>query len=270
MNSFILSCNSIASDFVGIINRLLGPLIGTFLNLGLVSLIFGVVFAFLYGKLSNQAKIAHVKNAIALYIDEAILYRHDFLLTIRAQGLLLYSGLRYLGTTALPLLALSVPGFIIFAGIQNNFGFTNPDLKSGSELRIFVARDRSPFDISATSTELRLSPPLRIKDESLVIYNLTGNSNSTNQLAVNLGPSSSLDISKLIKPSYPAVATDSWLGALVYGSLTAPPPGIHSIEISKKFRDFAALGLTLPWYLWSIIFIMLGGIGAARFFKISI
>lgn len=231
-----------------------------------LSLVSGAIFAWFYGKLSNQERIKKVKDSIWANIHEAVLYRHDPVLTIRAQALLLWSGMKYLSTTLVPIAILCVPSIILFTALQSSFGFLSSASKE-SELLIQVAPDQSPFDYSVrTEPPEALSRPLRISGSRELAYKIKG---QPSDIAVVDSRGNSFSITDILAKSSSGILASSWGDALLYGARAMPTLGVERVRIAKSEASMALLGVDFPWYIWSLASILLGGYVAARIFRIS-
>ena len=267
MNKIALVCNSFFEGVVSFVAGSLETVIPTFWGLLLLSLVVGCVLAVIYGQLVNQEKVLKIKNSIHGYINEAVLYRHDPLLTFKAQGLLLFAGLRYLTSSFLPLLILTIPSLIIFAALQTYYGYNSVREARDAELIISVSEGESPFNYSVrTEPEAAISPPLRIPAENQLVYKLV--EPAAIFLADKAGTNET-DISSLVVARSPEAMTSFWIETIFYGSSQELPRGIGSIFISKPIRSYSLFGTEFPWYVWSVVFILLGGFGAAKIFKIT-
>lgn len=264
LNRFIIACNSAAAHAISFVASVLGGVLPPFAGLILLSAAVGVLCAFFYGVISNEGRIKAVKNEIFASMHEAVLYRHDAVLTLKAQGALIFSGLKYLSTSFLPIAVLFVPSLILFSALQNYYGFT--DRKTDSELTVTVSESSSPFDyrVQPASPE-KISPPLRIPGARQLVYKLSPDG----KLELVDKDGNRTDISAILDPKYSDTMTSSWLQALLYGSESPAPKGIESISVSKPFAEYSIGGVPFPWYVWSILFVLLGGFGAAKVFNIT-
>lgn len=235
------------------------------LGLILFSIIIGGILALIYGKLINQEKVKKIKQSIFAYINEAVLYKHDPVLTMKAQGALLWTGMRYLASSFLPIMILSIPSLILFSSLQNYYGYSASKILD-TEIEVTVANGSTPYDYTVESSEnTKLSPPLRIPASRELVYQVK----EGDAAALTAKDGSKADLTPLFQSRYPEVMTSSWIDALFYGATHSAPTGIEKIHVSKPFQNFSLLGVSSPWYVWSIIFILVGGFGAAKIFKIT-
>lgn len=270
MSSLVTSINYYISFFVRWVSEPISNVTSIFFSLILISAVIGVIFAYFYGKLSSQAKIKATKKKIGASLLEAVLFRHDPVTTVKAQLGLLIGGVKYLGTTIVPILILFIPSIFLFSALQNNFGFDNLKNEEGVELVINVAKNSSLFDYAVSSNEVvQISPPLRVKDSNELIHKIAIKNDTSQELIELKTPKETFDISSLVRKDYPFLITGNLLDAFFFGALSTPPEGVSSISIDKAFKDYSFIGLDWPWYIWSIIFILIGGFLAARAFKVT-
>lgn len=267
MNSIVVKLNSVTERAIGWVAAILERVLPEAWGLFLLSASIGAALALIYGKLVNQEKVKRVKASIGSFINEAILYKHDPLLTLKAQGGLVVAGVRYLGTSLFPLAALFMPSMLLFAALQTYYGYSSISALRHTELTISVAPGVSPFELSVKAApETALSPPLRVPTARQLIYRI---SNPSELVLTGKDLPGELALSPLLVARAPQALSASWLESLFFGSVTELPPGIEEVFISKPVRSYSFIGFSLPWYLWSITFILLGGFSTARAFRIT-
>lgn len=266
MNSLVLGLNKAAALLIADASAALSPMLGSFWTLMLLSLAIGAVFAFFYGKISNQARIKRIKDAISANIHEAVLFRHDPVLTIRAQLMLLWSGFSYLSTALIPICILLVPSVVLFTALEASFGFANSPLRE-SYLVISTQEGRSPFDYSVKAEPAEsVSPPLRVEKSGELVYKIKS---PPTALSIAHAKDGVWNISELLVNGAPSVIAASWTESLILGAQSRPQLGIARVSLEKTGGLMSALGATLPWYIWSLASILLGGYGAARILRIA-
>lgn len=254
---------------IGFIASAMERILPAFWGLLLLSVVVGAVLAIIYGRLVNQEKVAQVKTRIHAFISEAVLYRHDPVLTLKAQGALILSGFRYLSTSLIPLAILFIPSMLAFAALQTYYGYYSISENKEAELTITVADSVSPFDVSVSAKpESSISPPLRIPSAHQVVYRISQPAPVALTVGGN-GMASEFDLSSLLSARAPEALSTFWLESLFFGSAKELPRGIESVFVSKPVRIYSLGGIDLPWYVWSVAFIFVGGFGAARAFKIT-
>lgn len=239
-----------------------------FLGLAVISLAIGIVFTLFYGKVSAQNKIKGVKKLISAYISEAVLYKHDPVLTIKAQGKLIATGLKYLGTTIFPICILFIPSLILFTSLQNQYGFSALSAGSSSELVVTAKKEADLFKYKLISQRgMSATLPLRIPETDEIVFRVQALENAPSTSISK--DSNTADISELFNSKLPFLMSSHWWESFLYGTYTAPPLGLERIELDKPSRSFSVFGLRYAWYVWSILFILIGGLFGAKIFKIS-
>jgi hypothetical protein len=81
-------------------------------SLTAVSAVTGVLFVWLYSFISPQNRIRAVKRSIGRSMYEAVLFRRDPILSMRAQWDLMCASFAYLALAIVPVMILSIPGAI--------------------------------------------------------------------------------------------------------------------------------------------------------------
>jgi hypothetical protein len=87
-----------------------------------VSAATGVLFVWLYSFISPQNRIRAVKRNIGRSMYEAVLFRRDPILSIRAQWDLMCASFAYLALAIVPVFILAVPGAIWMSQLYYRFG----------------------------------------------------------------------------------------------------------------------------------------------------
>ena len=108
------------SIFVNIFNFILIP-VSNFsdeVKILYISILSGIIFLLIYGKVSNQKGIKETKRKIMAKVIEVALFRHSIKVCLNAQGALFKQGFKYLSFALIPLLILMVPCILIMAQIN--------------------------------------------------------------------------------------------------------------------------------------------------------
>ena len=77
-----------------------------------VSALSGILLLLVYGRISNQAAIRRTKKKIGGLMLEAVLYRRDLAVSLRAQARMFGQAFVYLGYALPPLVILMAPCLI--------------------------------------------------------------------------------------------------------------------------------------------------------------
>lgn len=242
-----------------------------------ISAVSGIILVKIYGSISNQRLIKRIKTRISAGILESVLFRHDLVVTLRAQGGMLKNGALYFLAAIPPLLVLIVPCLFILA--QLNLRYNNAPIEPGSSAVIKVALS-DPSKTSAVevspSSEITLSPPVRVPADGEVWLKASA-PNNPGEFTLSLkGPSTELTI-PLYVGSNPTHKISSLVGSstvmqLMYPSASGryPSGDFKSIEVRYPTPSTKLFGLSLHWILVFFIVSLISGLVAAKIFKIEI
>lgn len=268
------------SIFVNIFNFILIP-VSNFsdeVKILYISILSGIIFLLIYGKVSNQKGIKETKRKIMAKVIEVALFRHSIKVCLNAQGALFKQGFKYLSFALIPLLILMVPCILIMA--QINFHFQNRGLLEKEDAIIEISLD-DPDDL--TEYELKassgtLSPALRVDDELKIIWKYKNNNGTNLKDNVNLEltlDDLSLNIPLSIdgkKPSLLTYSRDFFEGLLFPSKFKVSKDfkEIKSISIKYPNANQTYLGVTINWLWVFLIVSILSGLIASKVFKIEI
>ncbi len=244
-----------------------------------ISAFSGVIFLWIYGKVSNQKGLKETKRKVMAYVLEVALYRHSIIVCLKAQLNLLKQGVRYVSFALIPLLILMVPCLLIMA--QLNFHYQNRGIKNGEEVVVEVSfKDdvKDIMDYSLTSAIGKVSPALRIEDEGKIFWKIKNdNTNNANELFVKLKANNNfLNIPIAIgEKSDPLFVTYS---KNIFESLMFPTkfsftknfPEIQSIKVSYPEKQQFYFGLALNWIWTFLIVSIFSGFIASKILKVEI
>ena len=268
------------SIFVNIFNFILIP-VSNFsdeVKILYISILSGIIFLLIYGKVSNQKGIKETKRKIMAKVIEVALFRHSIKVCLNAQGALFKQGFKYLSFALIPLLILMVPCILIMA--QINFHFQNRGLLEKEdaiiELSLDDPDDLTEYELKASSGTL--SPALRVDDELKIIWKYKNN-NGTN-LKDNVILELTLDDLSLNiplsingkKPSLLTYSRDFFEGLLFPSKFKVSKDfkEIKSISIKYPNANQTYLGVTINWLWVFLIVSILSGLIASKVFKIEI
>ncbi len=268
------------SIFVNIFNFILIP-VSNFsdeVKILYISILSGIIFLLIYGKVSNQKGIKETKRKIMAKVIEVALFRHSIKVCLNAQGALFKQGFKYLSFALIPLLILMVPCILIMA--QINFHFQNRGLLEKEdaiiELSLDDPDDLTEYELKASSGTL--SPALRVDDELKIIWKYKNNNGTNLKDNVNLEltlDDLSLNIPLSIngkKPSLLTYSRDFFEGLLFLSKFKVSKDfkEIKSISIKYPNANQTYLGVTINWLWVFLIVSILSGLIASKVFKIEI
>jgi hypothetical protein len=138
-----------------------------------IAALFGVVFAFLYGRVSNQTAIQAIKKRIAALFYEAFVFRHDVCLSLRAQGGMLLSALIYFSYAVKPILILLLPAIILLSLINQFFGYLPLSTQKPALVSLKLKDSSEIYNISLKSNQFfSVTPPLRVTKEKEIYWRI--------------------------------------------------------------------------------------------------
>ena len=230
-------------------------------GLAVVSVATGVVMLLIFGKTSNQAKIAATKDKLRAYIMEMWLFRNDTRVMFGAIGRVAANNLRYLRHSLKPLVFIIVPVLIIM--VQLGIRYEKEPLTPGESYLVTV-KLRDGVVPSATDVELvgswgarRLSEPLRIDSEGLIEWEITPMLQGEHELYVTIGGEDVLAKSVAIGPGlssrklgFVRPPANTWQSFLHPAEKPIPRDSVvESISIRYPPRRLNLFGLRVHWLL---------------------
>jgi len=158
-------------------------------GLAAISLATGIFFLMVFKWTSNQEALAVAKGRLKAHLLELRLFRHDMVLTLRAQRDLFLANLVYLRHTLRPILVLIVPVVLLLVQLDARYGVR--PLEVGETVLLRVSLD----DDALAGGEPRLalpegltqdSPPLRIPVEGEVDWRLRASAPGAHRVGLEM------------------------------------------------------------------------------------
>lgn len=246
------------------------------LQLILLSALTAVFFMFIFGKISNQKKIAAVKNKIKAYMLESLLFKHDLGLSFSAQMKWFSQSLVYFMCILLPFLVLLVPCVILFSQIHVRFGLL--PFEKGNEflVKAFAFEKGNIEDISIYVTpglEL-LSPPLRIPEFNEIDWKLRviGQKNQTIYLSDKTSKyEKTVCLSHSTGISSNGRYCSKWMAFLNPGEDLLPEGGaISAIEVLHREKLYDMLNFESSWWVIFLVVSFLTAFLLKRWFRVDL
>jgi len=249
-------------------------------GLSAVSIVSGVLLVWIYGKCSNQARIKGIKRGIFASLLEALLFRRDLRVCLRAQGAMLVGATKYFLAAIPPLLVLMVPCILILA--QLNMRYEARALTDGESLVLSVqATKGTKLDtLSITApNELSVSPSVKIPSQSEVWWRVNTTTdgqfplrivNGTDELVAPIAVG--LPTASLNPPRIWSNASTSWLFALLYpeNAVLSQDSPIRTVTLRYPSAQHTILGITMHWILIFFLLSLISGLMAAKAFAIEV
>jgi hypothetical protein len=145
-------------------------------GLAVISVATGVVMLLIFGRTSNQAKIAETKDTLKAYIMEMWIFRNDTRVMFSAIGRVAVNNVRYLRHSLRPLIFILIPVIIIM--IQLGLRYEKEPLTPGApcivsvKLRDGAVPSETDIQLVGSWGARHISPPLRIDAAGLVEWEL--------------------------------------------------------------------------------------------------
>lgn len=271
--------NRVVDFYNGIVTQLCQILFAPFkeyLGLGLitVSAFCGVLFLYLYGKVSNQTAIRDTKRQIYTLLLEVALFRKDLRVILTSQLGLFKQAFRYLFLAVPPLLVLIIPCLLLLAQLNLYFGNVPLALNQNALITIVSESTSDLFNVSISAPEeLELTPALRASSERSIYLRASAHKDGEHEMSVRLG-----DHTILTQPVYsgprpqalPQISVQDWWLKLLYpggSSLSAP---ITQISIDYPAYHLAFAGLKLHWVLVFFIVSLISGLIASKVMGVEV
>ncbi len=266
----------------GLFSLILLPFAGMNAWVGMfwVSLLTAFFMLFVFKLTSNQTTVRSAKDAIKAHLLEMRLYNDSPRVMLAAERDIMKANLKYIAANARPLLVMMIPLVLILA--QLNLRFDREPLRPGEDVLV-------KMELKAGTDPLRLdprletppgveltAPPVRIPDESEVVWRIRALRPGTHVLRFEAGPS---------VISVPTVASGGPVSAVparavarsifdqaLYPGLAPLPPDspVRSIEILYRPRRLALFGMSVHWLVAFFLLSMALGFGFKGVFKVDI
>jgi len=233
-----------------------------------ISFLTALLMLFIFRHTSNQEGIRHVKNKIKAYLLELRLFNDNLGLSLKSQGNILRTNLKYIGYSAKPMLVMIIPLILIL--IQLNFWFGYKALSIGQEaiLKVKLEESYNPLE-----TDIKIEPlssltietsPLRIIEDNEINWRFRAKENGTYNLTLALkGQKFTKQVivtQKSINKISPLKIRRNFIDEVLYPA-EAPfkkDSPIKSVEITYPTKSMNLFGWHIHWliayFALSIIF----------------
>ena len=230
-------------------------------GLAVVSVATGVVMLLIFGKTSNQAKIAETKNKLKAYIMEMWIFRNDTRVMFSAIGRVAANNLRYLRHSLRPLIFILVPVIVIMT--QLGLRYEKEPLVPGAsyivsvKLRDGVVPSETDIELIGSWGARRISQPLRIDSAGIVEWEAVPMLQGEHELYATVGGEEVVTKSIVVGPeriirklSGVRSSAGTWQAFLQPSEEPIPRDStIESISVSYPSRRLHFLGLRVHWLL---------------------
>lgn len=246
-------------------------------SLTVVSLVAGVVLLLMYGACSNQTKLRLVKRRIHAAFLEALLFRHDVFVSLRAQWRMFVGGLHYVALAVPPILIICIPCILLLSQLNLYYGYR--PINAGEELVLRAkVQDRSLLDQVSIelSPGLKSTAPIRLYDSQEILWRVEPVSSGSQTLNAKLaGGGNSLSAPIAVESGFlrlDAVNTaGAWKQLLYPGRLLGnTATAISEFAISYPSRYYNFVGYECSWITIFLIVSLLSGLVASRVLRVEI
>lgn len=229
---------------------------------------------------SNQQGIRRTKDKIKAHLLELRLYQDNMRTSLKAQGSILLSNLKYMSYQARPLLVMIVPVILIL--IQLNFWFAYKSLEPNQKalLKIQLKEEYSPLE---TDIKIESHPsinietlPLRIEEEGEITYRLSAKEQGRHTLHISIGQEIiTKQIAVTQKPLSrisPRRIQHKFIEQLLYPSEAPLPKSspVQSVEITYPTNNLNFFGLGIHWLIAFFILSIIFGFSLKGIFRVEI
>jgi uncharacterized membrane protein (DUF106 family) len=250
-------------------------------GLTVVSVVTGVVMLFIFGKTSNQTKIAETKAKLRAYVMEMWIFRNSTVVMFKAIGNVLRNNLQYLRHSLRPLVFLIIPVLVIM--VQLGIRYQNEPLMPGDTAVVSVnlkdgtTPSRSGLELVAPKGVRVVSPALRIDAKGEIDWEIKAEQPGRHEIAlvagdetvrkvIEVGPSQRVGVVGAIK-----ARANSWNAFLYPGEEPVPPDSvIESISVTYPHRELRLLGLNVHWLVAFFIISVAAGFALKGVFGIEV
>jgi len=256
--------------------RSLSPWIGMIL----ISFLTGLLMLFIFRFTSNQEGIRKVKNKIKAHLLELRLFKDSLALSLKAQGNILLSNLRYIGYSGKPLLVMIIPLVLIL--IQLNLWFGYHSLKPGEEtiLKVRLKEGQNLLDVNFSvqpSQSLFIeTAPLRIEEENEINWRLKAKEKGIHILTFQVnGQSFTKKVAVAQKPLTkisPIKMRRNFIDEL-FNPGEQPLPSeqpVKNIEIKYSSKHMNLFGWHIHWIIAYFALSIIVGFALKGIFKVEI
>ena len=264
---------------MSIINTIFGKLVGWILfpflgmspRVGMIvlSLVTGIFMLFIFRLTSNQKGIKSIKNKIKAHILELRLFQDNLSISLRSQGKILKSNLKYISYTTKPMLIMIIPLILIL--IQMNLWFGYEPFSPGQKalLKVTLKDSYNPVDTDITvipsSTAVVIETlPLRMEEEKEIDWRFSVREKGLHHFDIKVGEATVTKIvdattSRLSKISILKVRKNNIDQIFNPGEAPLPKDSpIRSVELTYSDASMSLFGWHIHWiivyFALSIIF----------------
>jgi uncharacterized membrane protein (DUF106 family) len=254
-----------------VFDLLQSPFVGlpAFVGILVWSIPVGVFALWIFGKTSNQERIAEVKRRIFAGLFEIRLFNDDLRAIMRAQGEILRHVLHYQALALKPMIFILPPLVLVMVQLHQFYGFRG--LRPGEEVLLTVqlasesveAGRRPEFSIEAPPGIHAAMEPVWVPSLHQITWRLEVDDWGDWDLAINVDGAR---FSKIVRATEelvrlsPERPSDSFFGQLEWPSEQPLDEGgpVHSMTLGYAEGSVGILGWDFEWaFAWMVVFFVL-------------
>lgn len=251
-------------------------------GLVVVSVVTGVVMLLIFGKTSNQKKIAETKDKLKAYVMEMWIFRNDTRVMLSSIGSVARSNLQYLRHSLRPIVFLIVPVIIIM--VQLGIRYQNEPFMPGQDsvvtlkFRDGVLPSETPVELVGQMGARPVSLPLRVDATGEVQWLLSPRLPGQHMISfavggsevvtktVSVGPERSIGVLSEVR-----ARAGTWDAFLYPGEKPIPRDSVvESITLDYPQRRLLLLGLNVNWLLAFFVVSVAAGFALKGVFGIEV
>ncbi len=248
-------------------------------SLSLWSVIFGVLFLLVFAKCSSQNAIRRIKVQIHAALLEAIIFRHDLVLSLKAQARMLKLTGAYMGRTLPPLLVLIPLCLPVLAQLNRLYGLDPLPVKQQTILTVTLTPEFASHEITLRDDpHFLIQGPLRDNDarkaffriipihEGILTARVLSDGNEIGAIQIHAGAvDAATGIASLI--------SDRWSNTLFYPhdkSISRDATKIQELELSYPSASYQMLYFSFSWIVVFFVVSLVAGLAASKILHIEV
>jgi uncharacterized membrane protein (DUF106 family) len=256
--------NGLNRLLTGFFDLLFVPLrfLGLFWSLTVFSLVTGLLMLWIFGRVSNQKKIRHVKGKIQGNLIAIRLFQSNLPVFLRIQGRIFRDTFVYMRYSLTPMLIMIVP--VLFILIQLNWRYSVRPLQTGEAavLKVILSDGALLEDPAAVSLEsgdgvVVETAPVRIPLHGEAAWRIRAVKEGVHELAVHVGGETVIKTVAVGAPGrmLSALRPGSDLSDILLNPGETPirSTSVQSVNIEYPPMEISFLGWSIHWLVYFFI-----------------
>jgi len=249
------------------------------LGLLAVSLPAGALMVLVFRAVSNQRRIAEVREQMKGHLLGALVFSHSLRLVLRCLGKAVALNGRYLAHAAVPLLVMALPVSALFVQLQRWYSWRPP--RAGEPCLVLVryreSRGPDALRLQGEEESWRVGRPFVFPSARVVAWRVTPTRRAGSELVLEVGgrrvAKSAVAGTGRLVPLSPVRSdgTDPLTAFLHPGEPLLPADaGVASITLRYPSRRPAGEPWYTHWAVWFLALTMASGLLWSRVFRVSL